>query len=304
MTAEIISIAVAAPSGPYGRHLPAATAFVADAAAHLRAVAHAVGARLTELGGGTATIAAVSAAIRAAAERLRAAPAGLFVLSYAGHGGRVQDTSADELDGYDEAWALDDAPLIDDTLTGLLGSFHRDVHIVVISNCCYSGGMVDDSAGRFRSARAEGIATDLMASADGVGERWALDSRDEHGPAPVPAATNRIVIASCGDHQMMVLPDSSRLTMRVLEVVFPIDGDGRRRQAVDYTVVEAQVGGMASVSQTPVVLASGADKQRQAFLAQALILGEAARRPSEPRSASQDAASESRSASQEAAPTA
>lgn len=240
MTAEVVSVGVAAPSAPYGRHLPSASAFVDDAAGHLRAVAGVVAARFTELLGVAATCAAVTAAIRAAAARLRGAPAGLFVLSFTGHGARLPDTDGDEPDVIDESWVLDDAPLVDDVLTALLGEFHRDVHIVLISNCCFSGGMLDeDRPGRPATA--------------------------------APVATNRVVIASCGDHQMMVLPDASRLTARVLETVFPLDGEVRRRHAVDYLALETQVTSMASVSQTPMVVASVLDKQRQAFVAQPLI---------------------------------
>lgn len=254
MTAEIVSVTVAAPSAAYGRHLPRATRFVDDAAAHMQVVAEAVGARLTHLADAAATCAAVSAAIADAAVRLRDAPAALFVLAYAGHGGRVPDASGDETDGFDEAWALDDAPMIDDALARALAAFHPDVHVVLISNCCFSAGMSD------------------------VPARWADGSRDGSpgdGPRkrlfePPPVATNRVVIASCTDQQMMVLPDSSRLTRRVIDVVFPADGEVRRRHATDYAAVEKQVSSMASVSQTPVVLASALDKQRLAFVAQPL----------------------------------
>lgn len=243
MTTEVVSVGVAAPSAAYGCHLPHATRFVDDAAGHLRAVAGAVRGRLTELLGVAATCAAVAEAIRAAAERLRGAPAGLFVLAFAGHGGRLTDTDGDDGDGIDESWALDDAPLTDDVLTSLLGEFHRDVHVVLISNCCFSAGMLDEP----RPAR----------------------------PATAPSLpTNRVVIASCGAEQMMVLPDSSRLTARVLDTVFPLDtSDGplRQRQAVDYAALERRVAAMASVSQTPVVMASALDMQRLAFVPQPLV---------------------------------
>ena len=255
MTAEILSVMVPAPTGAYGRHLARATRFVADAASHVRIIAEVSGARLTELAGPEATCAAVSAAITAAAERLREASAGLFVLAYAGHGGRVPDRDGDEDDGYDEAWALDDAPLTDDALGQLLSSFHPDVHVVLISNCCFSAGMADLPA-RWPA----GTGTDLPA----VGRRALVVE-------PPPVATNRIVIAACGQRQMSVILDSSRLTRRVLDVVFPADGDIRRRQPTDYAELERQVAAMASVSQTPMVVASEHDKRRQAFVPQPLV---------------------------------
>ena len=280
MTSELVSVAVAAPSAAYGARMPRATRFVADAAEHMRLVAHAVGARLTELHDADASRAAVTAAIRAAAERLRGTRAGLFVLSFAGHGGRVTDVSADEPDHFDEAWALDDGLLVDDQLTELLGELHRDVHVVVISNCCFGGGMVDEERpGVDGPPRAATSADAIRAPADARIGRWALGSSDgltvpqpgEPPPRPAPAATNRIVIASCRDNQMMVLPDSSRLTLRVLDAVFPVEGETRRRQATDYAALEVQVTRMASVSQTPVVLASDHDKLRPAFVPQPLV---------------------------------
>jgi hypothetical protein len=253
--------------------MPAASRFVADAAAHVRVIAGAVDANLHELAGTAATRAAVRDAVRAAAERLRAASAGLFVLSYAGHGARLRDASGDEYDGLDEAWALDDAPLTDDVLTELLAELHADVHVVVISNCCFSAGMLDGVG----DGLAGGVSERLAGAPPPIG-RWAMGSSDNLPAVDVralavsAAATNRIVIASCCDQQMMVLPDSSRLTLRVLEAVFPLDGVVRRRQATDYAAVEATVRSMASVTQTPVLLATDPDKRRRAFVAQPLRL--------------------------------
>ena len=102
----------------------------------------------------------------------------------------------------------------------------------MISNCCFAAGMLD-------------------------GHGWGRGS------------SNRVVIASCREQQMMVLPDASRLTARVLDTVFPIDGAGRRRRAVDYAALEAQVASMASVSQTPTVVAL--DLRRHAFVPQPLV---------------------------------
>jgi Caspase domain len=148
VNAEIVSIGVAAPSAAYGKRLTPATAFVDDALAHVRAIAKTVDATLTERKDRAATCEQVTADVRAAAARLQAAEAGLFVLSYAGHGGQCADASGDEDDGRDEGWALDDHPMIDDTLADLLGAIHRDVHVVVLSNCCFSGGMFDAAAWR------------------------------------------------------------------------------------------------------------------------------------------------------------
>lgn len=264
-SAEIVSVAVARPSAPYGKDWGPATRFVADAAAHVRIIADAVGGRLQELVGPAATCAAVAGAIRTAAGRLRDVAEGLFVLAYAGHGGRLKDDSGDEDDGFDEAWALDDGPLTDDVLTALLAELHADIHVVLISNCCFAAGIADGSG--------DGVTERLQAGPPPMGRR-AMGSSDALpvaqllGGEPVP--TNRVVIASCGDHQMMILPDSSRLTLRVLDAVFPLDGSVRRRQATDYAAIEATVRGLASISQAPVVLATDPDKRRPAFVPQPL----------------------------------
>jgi hypothetical protein len=255
MTAEVVSIAVPAPTAAYGRHLAPARRFVDDAAGHLAIVAGAVGGRLTQLAGTDATCAAVIAAIHAAAQRLRDVPAGLFVLAYAGHAGRVPDTDGDEDDGFDEAWALDDAPLTDDVLGRLLAAFHVDVHVVLISNCCFSAGIADAPA-RWPHGSSDGLPA--------VGPRVRLFE-------PPPIATNRVVISSCSERQMTVIQTQSRLTRRVLDTVFPADGDVRRRAATDYAALEREVAGMASVAQTPMVVASGPDLRRQAFVPQRLV---------------------------------
>ena len=258
MTAEIISIAVAAPTAPYAGRLTAATRFVADAADHMRALAGAIGAHLTELAGTAARRDAVTAAIRDAGRRLHAATPALLVIADAGHGARVRDPSGEEPDGYDEAWVLDDAPLTDDVVSALLRELHPDIHLVVISNCCFSAGMLD------------GIGDGAPREVAAPRERWALGSSDHVPVAVLAEATNRVIIASCGDQQMMVLPDASRLTLRVLDAVCPVDGEVRRRQVTDYAAVDAVVKSMASVSQTPRVLASGDDLRRPAFVPQPL----------------------------------
>jgi hypothetical protein len=289
VSAELVSIAVARPSAPYGEEMGPAHAFVADAAAHARELAEALGATLQELVGPAATRAAVADAIRAAAARLRAAPTGLFVLTYAGHGARMPDRSGDEGpdDGFDEAWALDDRPLTDDHLTPLLADLHADVHVVLISNCCYSAGIADDLVGGARVQPRPGLpplrrralgSSDALPAVDAEGRarvaaKVTAGAPDPAGaiaggPEPEPEPTNRVLIAACGDDQVMVLPDASRLTAHLLDVVFPRAGGARRRAPTDYATIEATVRQLASVTQTPMVLATDPDKRRLAFVAQ------------------------------------
>src|SRR6266545_2931621 len=62
-----------------------------------------------------------------------------FLLTYSGHGGLVDDTNGDELNGQDETWCLYDQQLIDDELYGLLAGFREGVRVLVIADCCFSG---------------------------------------------------------------------------------------------------------------------------------------------------------------------
>lgn len=93
-------------------------------------------------------------AVLAATHRLAAG--GVFVLTFAGHGGQMPDLSYDEVDGTDEIWQLYDAFLYDDELGYLLSFFHPSIHCVVIADCCNAGGIVDHSAERTVIARGWG----------------------------------------------------------------------------------------------------------------------------------------------------
>lgn len=84
-----------------------------------------------------ATRANVLAALRKAARVLGAGD--LFFLSFSGHGGQIDDTSADEDDKLDETWCLYDGQLIDDELYYELSRFAAGVRILVLSDSCHSG---------------------------------------------------------------------------------------------------------------------------------------------------------------------
>ena len=86
-----------------------------------------------------ATAQAVTDAILGAAKTLKAGD--LFLLSYSGHGGQVNDTNGDEKDPgrMDETWVCYDRQLIDDELYALWGKFKAGVRILVLSDSCHSG---------------------------------------------------------------------------------------------------------------------------------------------------------------------
>lgn len=67
---------------------------------------------------------------------------------YSGHGASVKDTSRDEADGYDEAFVPIDYErngliLDDDMYTMLVKALKPDVHLIVVTDCCHSGTILD-----------------------------------------------------------------------------------------------------------------------------------------------------------------
>jgi hypothetical protein len=64
---------------------------------------------------------------------------GLFLLTFAGHGFQRERDGG----GFTESWALYDAQMIDDELSGLLRGFDANARIVVVSESCRSGGILD-----------------------------------------------------------------------------------------------------------------------------------------------------------------
>jgi hypothetical protein len=86
-----------------------------------------------------ATQAALRDAILTAAKQL--AKDDIFLLTYSGHGGQVDDTNGDEIDGKDETWVLYDGQVVDDELYQLYTQFKPGVRIFVLSDSCHSGSV-------------------------------------------------------------------------------------------------------------------------------------------------------------------
>lgn len=63
----------------------------------------------------------------------------IFLLTFSGHGGQVDDVNGDEDDGQDETWVLHDRMLIDDELFQLFSQFAPGVRIFMLSDSCHSG---------------------------------------------------------------------------------------------------------------------------------------------------------------------
>jgi metacaspase-1 len=63
----------------------------------------------------------------------------IFVLTYSGHGGQINDVDNQEPDGLDETWALYDRELVDDELYAMWSLFRPGVRICALSDSCHSG---------------------------------------------------------------------------------------------------------------------------------------------------------------------
>ncbi|MBN1347811.1 caspase family protein [candidate division KSB1 bacterium] len=76
-----------------------------------------------------------------------------IVFTYSGHGTSVADTSGDEPDAYDEALYVYDGILLDDELRAIFQKVAPDIHIVVISDSCFSGTVTRALISEFGKAR-------------------------------------------------------------------------------------------------------------------------------------------------------
>lgn len=68
-------------------------------------------------------------------------PGGVALISYAGHGSQVPDTTGDEPSGRDQTWVLYDRMLLDDELFAMWKRFAPGVRIYFISDSCHSGSV-------------------------------------------------------------------------------------------------------------------------------------------------------------------
>jgi len=92
-----------------------------------------------------ATTTAVIREIKDAAARLNGGD--FFMLSFSGHGAQLINelNGDDEPDGLDETWVLFDRNLIDDELDVLWSQFKPDVRILVVSDSCNSGTIIQST---------------------------------------------------------------------------------------------------------------------------------------------------------------
>lgn len=77
-------------------------------------------------------------------EAIGSSSAGDVVLvTFSGHGSQIPDQNGDETDGQDETWCLFDGELLDDELWRLWIKAKEHVRIVVLSDSCHSGTILE-----------------------------------------------------------------------------------------------------------------------------------------------------------------
>jgi len=123
-------------SSHYGDEVAELASCVNDAKATLR-LAERLGYTGSVLTNQEATVANVTAEIRAIADALFSGD--VFLFAFSGHGGQIPNTSADEEpDGMDETLCLYDRMLIDDELHMVLGEFRTGVRVFLLFDSCHS----------------------------------------------------------------------------------------------------------------------------------------------------------------------
>jgi hypothetical protein len=126
----------------YPIHVPVLSGCLNDAGA-MRDVAAQRGYGTTLLTDSEATAANVLDALASGVSRL--SPGQTMLVTYAGHGSQVIDTSQDDInDLLDETWVLYDRQLIDDEINAVLSPAPAGSRILVVSDSCHSGTVTRD----------------------------------------------------------------------------------------------------------------------------------------------------------------
>jgi len=172
-----------------------------------------------------ATRAAVTAAIRDAAQQLAAGD--LFLLSYAGHGGQLRDLDGDEQDRLDDTWILYDGHLLDDEFNLLFTHFKPGCRILMLSDSCHSGTML--KGGEDDPLAGQRVSDDFdiprliprQAALDTANQRRAFYAgiqRSLPRPRPPVAATVRLLSGCQEFEQSWGNKDTGRFTAAVTKV--------------------------------------------------------------------------------------
>jgi len=119
----------------------------------------------------------------------------VVVISYSGHGSKVNDANGDEADGVDETWFLYDGHLVDDEIRKILASFKEGVKVIVISDSCHSGTVTRSLMTTMSSE--DYIKPRYMPPEDAL-ECASVGSRESARPLAYPEeGMNHILISGC-----------------------------------------------------------------------------------------------------------
>lgn len=167
-----------------------------------------------------ATAEAVTKAIVSAARMLKSGD--LFLLTYSGHGGQVNDSNGDEKDGMDETWVCFDRQLVDDELYDLWAKFKSGVRVVVVSDSCHSGS-VTRAIPAFVSGgpRVRAMPPPVARAVEKAHKRLYRSIQDAH-PAAEKAKVKAsvLLISGCQDKQESLDGDRNGLFTATLKAVW------------------------------------------------------------------------------------
>lgn len=291
MTPRVLHLAVGQPSAEYGKKLGDVANYAFDATRHVGEIAGLLDAELVSLWGRAATRDAAVRAIRNARDELRGEAPALFVLSFAGHGGKIADEDGDEeIDHEDEGWALDDAPLIDDEIMALVREFPDNINIAVLSNCCYADGidvvetrgpLESRIAARLAARRAGWLEAVTRLGKERLHAPLAADAPRTRGSSPpgvLPQARGGsaerprkwVLAAVCQLDESFMAPSKSVFSSTILDTVFPaLDGLRRRSPDATYHAIGRALAAASGLPVFATATVSGPDAvlQGRAFVA-------------------------------------
>jgi hypothetical protein len=194
---------------------------------------------------GAATRNAVIGEIRRAAAALNSGD--IFMLSYSGHGGQVDDVTGEETDRKDETWCLFDGELIDDELYALWTEFRPEVRILVFSDSCHSGTAVrvreyeearprapegpTPAAARVAPPRFRAMPADLASQvASNHRDMYGRLQRDIETKLKAPVEATVLLISGCQDNQLSLDGNQNGLFTGTLKAVYGNGFSGNYRR--------------------------------------------------------------------------
>lgn len=128
-------------------------------------------------------------------------PGDSSVIVLLGHGGRMVDTSGDELDGYDECFAGSDLqPVCDDWLKATLANLPAGAKVDVMHDMCYAGTSTDI----LRSTKPDDAPKidPCIRPIANVPFRGPRKARSSSEKAIIPGASNHRLWAACGPSEI------------------------------------------------------------------------------------------------------